>query len=142
MSDRERWSQWAKDHPDPRAPVRMAKANKYHATKVQIDGLWFDSQREAARYQELKFLIVAGEIANLEVHPAFALMVPELSGDELPVTVLHTIGWYHADFQYRNLRTGNVIVEDVKSQPTKTEAYTLRKKFVEAQYGITIVEIT
>jgi hypothetical protein len=140
-TDREAWSQWAKANPNPRAPV--AKANKYHATKVQIDGHWFDSQREAARYQELKFLVVAGEIAALEVHPGFplmVLMVPDLTTEGAPL-VFHTIGWYHADFQYRNLRTGNVVVEDVKSKPTKTEAYKLRKKFVEAQYGITIAEI-
>ena len=138
-TDREAWSQWAKDHANPRTPV--AKANKYHATKVQIDGIWFDSQREAARYQELKFLVVAGEIAALEVHPGFPLMVPDLTTEGAPF-VFHTIGWYHADFQYRNLRTGNVVVEDVKSNPTRTEAYKLRKKFVEAQYSIVIAEIT
>jgi len=137
-TDREAWSQWAKDHANPRAPV--AKANKYHATKVQIDGIWFDSQREAARYQELKFLVVVGEITDLDVHPGFPLMVPDLTTEGAPF-VFHTIGWYHADFQYRNVHTGNVIVEDVKSKPTKTEAYKLRKKFVEAQYGITIAEI-
>ena len=137
-ADRDAWTQWAKDHPNPRAPV--AKANKYHATKVHLDGVWFDSQREAARYQELQLLMQAGEIEALEVHPGFALMVPDLTTEGAPF-VFHTIGWYHADFQYRNIRTGNVVVEDVKSKPTKTEAYKLRKRFVEAQYQITIVEI-
>ena len=138
--ERTAWTQWAKDHPDPRAPVRMATANKYHATKVQLDGIWFDSRREAARYQELQLLVLAGEIEALEVHPGFALMVPDLT-TEGPPFVFHTFGWYHADFQYRNVHTGNVIVEDVKSTPTRTEAYKLRKRFVEAQYQITIVEV-
>jgi hypothetical protein len=141
-TDREAWTQWHKRYNADGVKIQTRPStNKYHATKVQIDGHWFDSQREAARYQELKFLVVAGEIAALEVHPGFPLMVPDLTTEGAPF-VFHTIGWYHADFQYRNLRTGNVVVEDVKSKPTKTEAYKLRKKFVEAQYGIVIVEIT
>jgi hypothetical protein len=143
-SDRDAWTQFLKDHPNPRQPVAIAhgRANKYGATKVQLDGIWFDSRREAARYQELQLLVLAGEIEALEVHPGFALMVPDLT-TEGPPFVFHTIGWYHADFQYRNVRTGNVIVEDVKSPPTRhIEAYRLRKKFVEAQYQITIVEVT
>jgi hypothetical protein len=136
MSDRDAWTQWAEKHPNPRAPLR----NKYGATAVHVDGLRFDSKREAARYGELKQLEAAGEITDLEVHPAFPLMVPELVTDG-PPWVFHTIGQYHADFQYRNVRTGNVIVEDVKSKPTRTEAYKRTKKHVEAQYQITIVEI-
>jgi hypothetical protein len=145
-TDREAWSQWAKAHQSPRKPlipaaIQTPNPNKYRATARQIDGYRFDSKREAARYQELKFLVVAGEIEALEVHPGFPLMVPDLTTEGAPF-VFHTIGWYHADFQYRNVHTGNIIVEDVKSKPTKTEAYKLRKKFVEAQYGMTIVEIT
>lgn len=138
MSDREAWTQWATNNPNPRTPV--AKANKYHATKVQVDGLRFDSMREAARYQELKHLVTVGEISDLEIHPGFPLIVMELESDGPPF-IFHTIGHYHADFKYFNERTHAVIVEDVKSQPTRTEAYRLRKKIVEAQYGITIVEI-
>lgn len=137
MSDRDAWTQWAVKHPNPRAPLR----NKYGAMRVQVGAHRFDSKREAARYQELQYLEAAGEITALEVHPAFALMVPDLTTDG-PPWVFHTIGQYHADFQYRNVHTGNVIVEDVKSKPTQTEAYKLRKKFVEAQYRITIVEVT
>jgi len=138
-ADREAWTQWAKEHPNPRGPV--AKANKYHATKVQLDGIWFDSRREAARYQELQLLVLAGEIEALEVHPGFALMVPDLT-TEGPPFVFHTIGWYHADFQYRNVHTGNVIVEDVKSPATrKIESYRLRKRMVERTYGVVIAEV-
>jgi hypothetical protein len=107
----------------------------YHA------GHRFDSKREAARYEELRMLEAVGEIADIEIHPGFPLMVLELGTDGPPWT-FHTIGMYHADFRYRNVRTGNVIVEDVKSKPTKTEAYRLRKKFIEAQHGIVIVEVT
>jgi hypothetical protein len=135
-ADREAWTQWATKHPNPRAPLR----NKYGAVKVHHAGHCFDSKREAVRYEELRMLEAAGEIADLEVHPAFPLMVPELVTDG-PPWVFHTIGQYHADFQYRNVRTGNVIVEDVKSKPTRTESYKRTKKHVEAQYQITIVEV-
>lgn len=139
--DREVWTEWYQKRlqQKPEAPS-APKPNKYHATVVHVDGLRFDSMREAGRYQELKLLVAAGEICELEIHPGFPLMVPELVG-ETPPTVLHTIGHYHADFKYRNVRTGNVIVEDVKAKPTRTEAYKLRKKFVEAQHQLTIVEV-
>jgi len=134
---REAWTQWAEKHPNPRAPLR----NKYGATKVLIGEHRFDSMREAARYKELVLLVAAGEITDLEIHPGFPLVVVELAHDGPPF-VFHTIGRYTADFKYRNVRTGNVIVEDVKSKPTRTEAYRLRKKFVESQHQIVIVEVT
>ena len=134
---RDAWTHW---HNTRAGHAPAPKRAKYGAKVVHVNGLRFDSQREAARYAELTLLVAAGEIYDLEIHPGFPLMVAELRTDG-PPTVFHTIGMYHADFKYRNMRTGNVIVEDVKSKPTKTEAYALRKKFVEAQHGITITEI-
>jgi len=136
MSDRDAWTEWAKQNKDPRVPVR----NKYGAHRVELDGIWFDSQREAARYAELRLMEQASLITDLQVHPAFPLMVPDLTQPEAP-QVFYTIGVYHADFRYLNLRTGAVVVEDVKSPPTKTPAYRRTKKHVEAQYQITIVEV-
>jgi len=69
-----------------------------------------------------------------------ALIVKELHRVDGP-EILHTVGMFHADFKYRDHRLGTWIVEDVKSTPTKTEAYKLRKKIVEAVHGITITEI-
>jgi hypothetical protein len=46
---------------------------------------------------------------------------------------------YTADFRYVDA-SGAVVVEDVKSGPTKTTAYRLRKRLVETIYGITITE--
>lgn len=140
MSDRDAWTQkatalWAKDHPNPRKP------NKYGARKVFLDGYMFDSQREVARYAELTLLQKAGEIQDLEIHPDFALMVPCLGPRQGSSVTLVYIGTYHADFRYLNLNTGELVVEDVKSPPTKTAAYKRTKKHVEAQYGIVIVEV-
>jgi hypothetical protein len=142
-NDREAWTTWAERHselPPVQCPPE-AKPNKYKATAVHIDGIRFDSLKEGKRYTELNALLAVHEIEDLELHPGFPLMVPRLNTDG-PAQVFHTIGMFHADFKYRNVRTGNVVVEDVKSKPTRTEAYLLRKKFVEWQHGIIIVEIT
>jgi len=139
MSDRAVWTQWLKTHPNPRTTVHTRPStNKYQAHSVRVDGILFDSQREAARYGELKLLLHAGHIADLEIHPGFPLIVSEEGG---PPFVFHTVGMFHADFKYKDGRTGAWVIEDVKSPPTKTEAYKLRKRIVEARYKITIQEI-
>jgi len=40
--------------------------SKYRNRKTVVDGITFDSKREAARWQELKLLERAGEITELE----------------------------------------------------------------------------
>ena len=141
MSERAAWARWAKTQTTTGVTVHTRPStNKYQARSVRVDGILFDSQREAARYQELRLLVAAGLIADLEVHPGFPLQVMALHEDGPPWTV-HTVGMFHADFRYRNLKTDNVIVEDVKSPPTKTTAYKLRKRLVEAIHGVVIVEV-
>jgi hypothetical protein len=39
------------------------------------------------------------------------------------------------------VQLGQVVIEDVKSGPTKTTAYRLRKRLVEAIHGVTISEV-
>jgi hypothetical protein len=105
-------------------------SNKYHAIKCEIDGYIFASKREARRYSELKLLYNAGEIFDLQLQPKF----------EIKVNKVH-IGWYIADFQYET-EDGDVIVEDVKSAATrKIPLYRLKKKLVEALYGIEVIEV-
>lgn len=43
------------------------RPNKYNNRKTTVDGIKFDSIREAERYQELKLLEEAGEISHLEL---------------------------------------------------------------------------
>lgn len=115
-----------------RATARInVRPHKYGAKRTVVDGITFASQKEARRYQELRLLEKAGEIQGLELQPRFPLEVPT-AGDDTP------IGEYRADFAYRERRRGYV-VEDVKG--FKTPLYKWKKKHVEAQYGITIVEI-
>jgi len=107
----------------------VKRGHKYGAVRTEVDGVKFASKAEARRYSELKLLERAGQIFGLQLQPPFRLEV----GREC-------IGIYKADFSYRDKRDGRTVVEDVKG--FKTELYRWKKKHVEAQYGITITEIT
>lgn len=97
--------------------------NKYKAKKKVVDGITFDSIREFNRYLELKLLERSGEIENIKPHPRFELIIDG-----------KRIGRYTADFQYELISSGEIVVEDVKSKPTMTEAFSLRKRVFEALY--------
>lgn len=105
-----------------------AKPHKYRAEKVTVDGIRFDSKREAKRYEMLMLMAQTGQITNLELQPAFDLH--DKSGAKICT--------YKADFRYRNVK-GTTVVEDAKG--FKTPIYRLKKKWVESEYGITIVEV-
>ena len=47
--------------------------NKYRNKKVIVDDYIFDSIQESKRYKELKLLLRAGEISNLQLQPRFLL---------------------------------------------------------------------
>jgi Protein of unknown function (DUF1064) len=112
------------------------RSNKYRAIPTRVDGIRFDSKKEAHRYAELLLLEKAGEIHDLERQPVFALFtVRETTGE------FHEVGVYRADFRYRRGPTGVLVVEDVKSTATKTAVYRLKKRIVEAAYGITVSEV-
>ena len=112
-----------------RDELKAERKNKYGAKRVQIDGIWFDSKAEGDRYGELKLEERAGLIANLQCHPAFDLIVNGVS-----------VGKYEADFAY--FRDNARVVEDVKSKPTKTRLYELKRRIVEALYpGTKITEV-
>jgi hypothetical protein len=100
--------------------------NKYHAIKSELDGIIFDSKREMRCYQDLKLREYAGEITNVEVHPAWDLVVNGVR-----------IGKYTADFSF--IENGALVVMDAKG--VKTRDYILRKKLMKAIHQIEIVEV-
>lgn len=119
----------------------MAKRHKYGAKATVLDGIRFASQAEARRFAELKLLEKAGEIHGLTLQPGFPLVV-QSPHESLPTK----IGEYRADFYYCECRRRDKcdetrgVVEDVKGM--KTPLYKWKKKHVEAQYGITVREVT
>ena len=52
---------------------KKKKKSKYKAVKTEINGIKFDSKKEARRYKELKILEKADEIKSLELQPRFLL---------------------------------------------------------------------
>ena len=47
--------------------------NKYGNKKNIVDGIKFDSQKEANRYLILKDMLICGEIKDLKLQPKFLL---------------------------------------------------------------------
>jgi len=97
-----------------------------------VDGIRFASKREAKRYRELKLLERAEAIRDLEIQPVFPINAVNPENGEVI-----QVGVYRADFRYRD--DGRVVVEDVKGM--RTVVYRLKKRLVEAQYGIRIQEL-
>jgi len=104
------------------------KRNKYGAVKTQVDGIWFDSKREAEYYGELKLREAAGEIVLQEIHPKFPIVH---NGALICVVEL--------DFQYlAKTNGGEFVYVDVKGVDTGLSR--LKRKLVEAFYSI-VVEV-
>lgn len=110
----------------------MRKPHKFNAQPTEVDGVRFASKKEAKRYRELKLLEKAGEISEIQLQPRFSLVVPVPTGE------YEYIGSYIADFTYED-KAGQQVVEDVKG--VRTPVYRLKKKMVEAIYGVEIREI-
>ena len=106
---------------------------KYHNQKVVIDGIQFDSKREAQRYQQLKLMVKAGVIINLKRQVKYEL-VPAQYIDGKCVERAVT---YISDFEYDE--NGRHVVEDTKGMRTKE--YIIKRKLMLHKYGIRIREI-
>lgn len=123
--------------------------NKYGNRKITVDGVTFDSKKEAARYRELKLLERAGEISNLELQAKYVLIPAQRAsssdtykcgpnkGKPKPGKLLEKECSYIADFSY--LRDGKFVVEDTKG--VRTEVYKIKRKLMLERYGIQISEI-
>ena len=106
------------------------KTNKYHNAKFTADGYTWDSNKEYNRWCELKLLERSGLITALERQKEFILIDKSAYGQKIV---------YRADFVYEE--NGKTVVEDVKSEATKTPLYKLKKRLLAEKYGIKIVEI-
>jgi hypothetical protein len=103
-----------------------ARSSKYNATKIIIDGIKFDSKKEGKYYRELKAMKASGKILSFALQFVFQVTINGIN-----------ICKYRADFKvlYPDNRAE---IWDVKG--FKTPVYRLKKKMVEAQYGIKIIE--
>lgn len=102
------------------------KRPKYGNKKTIVDGIQFDSQREAQRYGALRLMVKAGLISNLRLQVPYQITVNEMK-----------VCKYVADFVYED--RGVEVVEDVKGM--KTPIYNLKKKLMKAVFGVVISEV-
>lgn len=121
------------------------KGNKYGANKFVIDGIKFDSKREARRYSELLVLLKAGDISDLQRQVKYVLIPaqrePDIigpKGGRKPGKLLEKEVAYVADFVYKD-KDGNTIVEDTKGFRTKD--YVIKRKLALYLLGIRIREV-
>lgn len=111
-----------------KAPAGKRKT-KYGNKRTELDGIWFDSAHEAKRWGVLTLMQKAGAIAELQRQVVYDL------GGQPPIT-------YRADFRYRDLRTGDVVVEDAKSEATaRDKVYRLKKSLMASIHNIDIREV-
>lgn len=122
---------------------------KYKNQKVTVDGMTFDSKKEAKRYQELSLLQKAGEISGLQTQVRYVLIPAQREasdevytkgankGKSKPGKLLERECIYVADFVY--YKDGEVVVEDTKGFRTKD--YIIKRKLMLYMHHIRIKEI-
>ena len=109
--------------------MRWPQESKYHNKRVTVDGITFDSVKEASRFQELRMLERAGEITGL---------VRQQKIELIPKTKLYRACYYVCDFIYFDKRENKTIYEDVKG--VRTKEYLLKRKLLYWRHGIEIKE--
>ena len=107
--------------------------NKYHSRKVTIDGVTFDSKKEAMRWRELRLLERAGKLTALQRQVKFEL----IPSQRIDGKVVERACSYIADFAY--CMNGEYIVEDTKG--FRTPEYVIKRKLLLHKYGIQIKEV-
>lgn len=123
--------------------------HKYGNRKVSVDGIDFDSIREARRYKELKLLLLAGEIICLRMQVPFELIPAQYEetgevytkgprkGQPKHGKCIEKSCVYVADFVY--YQNGKQIVEDTKGM--RTPEYIIKRKLMLHVHGIRIKEV-
>lgn len=128
--------------------MRWYNQNKYRNTKTIVDGIIFDSRKEASRYRELKLLLEAGSISNLRCQEKFVLIPVQREPDIIGVRggvkkgkVIEKECSYLADFVYEE--DGQTVVEDVKGYKNGSayNLFVIKRKLMLYFYGIKIKEI-
>lgn len=129
--------------------IKKVKTMKYKNKKAAVDGVFFDSKKEARRYAELKLMLRAGVIKDLELQKPFELIpaqyesYPRTGKNGKPLKdgkrCIEKSVVYKADFAYIDTETGELVVEDTKG--VKTKDYIIKRKLMLYIHGIKIKEI-
>ena len=128
--------------------IKGPSANKYRNQKIEIDGEVYDSIKELRRYQELKLMLDAGEIEDLQRQVKYILIPTQREPDTVGKRggikkgkLIEKECAYWADFVYKDKTTGKIVVEDVKSDITRTTEYKIKRKLMLYVHNIRIREV-
>lgn len=100
---------------------------KYGNQKYSVNGILFDSKKEANQWYELKMLERAGEISELERQKPFEL-IPTRNYSGVCVRGCK----YIADFYYFDKKRNEYVAQDSKG--FATESYKVKKKIFLEKY--------
>ena len=125
---------------------------KYYNIKTKTtDGLVFDSHKEAQRWEQLLLLQKAGKIVELQRQVEFELLPAQYetiarygkNGKRLKdhTKLLERKVCYIADFVYTDAETGERIIEDTKSEATRTKDFVIKRKLMLLIHGIKVREV-
>ena len=113
----------------------FARNGKYNAVKTQIDGIIFDSKKEAEYYKNLLLLKQAGEVVDIKLQPEFELQEGYIK-DGAKIRPIK----YIADFLVV-YKDGHIEIIDTKGY-RKDKVYLLKKKLFHYKFkGLTIKEV-
>jgi hypothetical protein len=116
----ERWRESARRQlGEPKRPDR--KRSKYGAERINVDGIVFDSKREARHYALLKHMQTAGEIKRFHRQVQF-----DLEGGVR----------YICDFMVVH-NDDRIEYRDAKG--VKTKEFSIKRRMVRGRYGVEIV---
>ena len=125
--------------------MRLYNYNKYKSHKTSVNGVNFDSRKEADRYIELNLLSRSGAITSLKRQVKFELIPAQYEPDIISPRgkakkgkLIERAVSYVADFVYTD-ENGKTVVEDTKGFRTKD--YIIKRKLLLYIHGIKIKEI-
>ena len=128
----------------PKKIYRQYYQGKYGNKKTTVDGITFDSQKEAKRYKELSLMERSGMISDLQMQVKYVLIPAQREPDTIGKKgglhkgkLIEREVSYVADFVYQE--NGHTVVEDTKGFRTKD--YLLKRKMMLYFHGIKIREV-
>lgn len=112
---------------------KNSKPSKYRNNPTTFAGLKFDSEGEASRWGELLILERMGHISVLKRQVVYVL-VPSVKFSNEPKA--KPAIRYFADFSY--MKDGKQVIEDFKSEATKTPEFRIKQHLMLHVHGIEI----
>lgn len=126
------------------------RKGKYNNTKVEVDGIKYDSKKESQRNSYLELMQKQGLISDLKRQVVFELIPPIYEDkvvhlktkDKIVQRVAQKAVTYKADFTY--IKDGELVVEDVKASASYAaldKTFILKEKMMRYFHGIVIKRV-